>query len=184
MKPFSVRELTRKDTEALLAFEIQNRDWFESHIDAREPSFYSVQGVAEHIDGYLAGFAAGAWHPFVIEDASGNIVGRANLKNIDPAQGCAEVGYRVSQHACGQGLATLALKHLIRQAQTRWQLTQLVAYAFKENLGSMKVLQRCGFLPEQPVCNAQAGAECRFVLPIQGHAAGDFTAYTRPSLWR
>jgi len=92
MTSFRVRELSSTDTEALLAFETQNREWFESHIDARAPSFYSVQGVAEHIQAYLADFALGAWHPFVIEDASGEIVGRANLKSIDSPQGSAEVG--------------------------------------------------------------------------------------------
>ncbi|MNO10102.1 hypothetical protein D3C81_2337380 [compost metagenome] len=54
------------DAQALLAFEIRNREWFESHIDAREPSFYSSQGVADHIESYLSDFAVGAWHPFVI----------------------------------------------------------------------------------------------------------------------
>lgn len=163
---FSIRELSRTDTEALLAFETENRAWFESHIDARAPSFYSVQGVNEHIDGYLSDFARGVWHPFVIEDSRGSIVGRANLKGIDTAAGVAEVGYRVAQSACGQGLATQALEHLIGQAQARWALTQLVAYVFPENAGSRKVLERCGFLPEHPVNRDAAAVERRFVRAI------------------
>ena len=166
MPPFKMRELSRTDTQALLAFETLSREWFESHIEARAPAFYSLQGVAEHIEGYLAAFAAGTWHPLVIEDCSGNIIGRANLKNIDTAQRSAEVGYRIAQDACGQGLATQALRHLIEQARTRWQLTRLVAYVYKENLGSTKVVERCGFLPEQPVADGKAGAERRFVLLI------------------
>ncbi|MCQ3034504.1 GNAT family N-acetyltransferase [Pseudomonas syringae] len=164
MKPFLIRELTSADTEALLAFEVRNREWFESHIDAREPDFYSLQGVAEHIDCYLADFALGVWHPFVIEDSSGRIVGRANLKGINSSGQTAEVGYRIDQHACGQGLATLALRHLIEQATERWGLVQLVAYVFKENIGSRKVLERCGFRLEQP--QGDDDAECRFVLSV------------------
>ncbi|MNP09896.1 Ribosomal-protein-serine acetyltransferase [compost metagenome] len=166
MKTFKIRELKSTDTEALLAFEVRNREWFESHIDARDPSFYSLQGVAEHIQGYLSGFAIGAWHPFVIEDCNEKIVGRANLKSIDPATGSAEVGYRIDRDACGQGLATQAVRHLIEQAQRRWQLMQLIAYVFKENVGSRKVLERCGFVPEQPYGNEEPGAECRFVLSV------------------
>jgi ribosomal-protein-alanine N-acetyltransferase len=161
-----VRELRSADTEALLAFEINNREWFEAHIDARDPSFYSLQGVADHIESYLSDFAMGAWHPFVIEDSSERIVGRANLKSIDLSERSAEVGYRIAQSACGQGLATLALEHLIQAAQTRWELTQLVAYVYKDNAGSRKVLDRCGFVPEQPSCNDNAGDECRFILAI------------------
>ncbi len=33
VKPFRIRELGNTDAEALLAFEIQNREWFESQID-------------------------------------------------------------------------------------------------------------------------------------------------------
>ncbi len=166
MESFSVRELRTTDTEALLVFETRNREWFESHIDARDPAFYSLQGVADHIAGYLSDLAIGAWHPFVIVDCRQAIVGRANLKNIDLASGSAEVGYRIDQRACGQGLATLALRHLIEQAQVRWGLTQLVAFAYKENLGSRKVLDRCGFQLEQPSCNKSTGNERRFVLPL------------------
>lgn len=50
MQSFKVRELRSTDTQALLAFETRNREWFESHIKARDPAFYSVQGVAEHIE--------------------------------------------------------------------------------------------------------------------------------------
>lgn len=164
MKPFRIRDLTSADTEALLEFEVRNREWFESQIDPREPDFYSSQGVAEHIDCYLADFAIGLWHPFVIEDSGGRIVGRANLKGINSSGQAAEVGYRIAQEACGQGLATLALNHLIEQARERWGLTQLVAYVFEDNLGSKKVLERCGFRLEQP--SGGDAAECRFVLSV------------------
>ena len=165
MKPFRIRELTSADTQALLAFEARNREWFESQIDAREPDFYSLQGVAEHIDCCLADFALGVWHPFVIEDCNARIVGRANLKGINSLEQTAEVGYRVDQNAGGQGLATLALEHLIEQAKERWGLTQLIAYVFKENLGSMKVLERCGFQLAQS--SGDEPAEYRLVLSTQ-----------------
>jgi [ribosomal protein S5]-alanine N-acetyltransferase len=164
MKTVSVRTLEKTDTDALLAFETRNREWFESQIDPRDPSFYSPQGVADHIEGYLSGFAKGTWHPFVIEDSSGGIVGRANLKNIHSPKGCAEVGYRIDQRLCGQGLATLALKHLIQEARIHWHLTQLLAHVYKHNTGSRKVLERCGFLVETDDWEADTQDECRFTL--------------------
>ncbi|RJX77402.1 GNAT family N-acetyltransferase [Pseudomonas sp. LS-2] len=166
MQSFSVRELSSGDTDALLAFEAHNREWFESQIDARDPAFYTSAGVAEHIERYLSDFASGIWHPFVIQDPTGRIVGRANLKAIDSAQGLAEVGYRVGQEACGKGVATLALKHLIQQARSRWALTALVAYVYPDNIGSQKVLDRCGFVPEPRWEAQQIGTERRFVLTL------------------
>jgi ribosomal-protein-alanine N-acetyltransferase len=144
-----IRTLQESDAEALLAFEVENRTWFERHIDARDTVFYSTRGVCDHIDDYLSGLAAGTWHPFVIEGANGKIIGRANLKDIDTSGRSAEVGYRIAQEACGQGLATLAVRHLIQQAQSHWHLGRLLANVYAENIGSVKVLQRCGFLVDQ-----------------------------------
>lgn len=166
MQSFKIRELEATDAEALLAFEMHNRQWFESRIDARPGSFYSASGVAQHIQSYLCDFAAGVWHPLVIEDSNEKIVGRANLKCIDPATRSAEVGYRIDQGSCGQGLATLALEHLIEQARSRWTLRQLQAYVFKDNLGSQKVLARCGFSPVPAADDQAASAELRYRLTL------------------
>lgn len=166
MKPVRIRTLESADAEALLTFELDNREWFERHIDARDAAFYSVRGVTEHITAYLSGYAAGNWHPFVIEDSGGKIVGRANLKDIDTSQRSAEVGYRIAQSACGQGLATQAVRHLVQEARLRWNLKQLVANLYAENIGSAKVLKRCGFLIEHPSGQEGTGKEYRFGLSI------------------
>ncbi|WP_017905913.1 GNAT family N-acetyltransferase [Pseudomonas asplenii] len=166
MSSFRVRRLEATDVQALLAFETLNREWFESRIDARDPAFYSIQGVAEHIERYLSGFADGTWHPFVIEDERGHIVGRANLKDIGVSAGTAEVGYRVGHDVGGQGLATLALRHLIQQARQHWKLTQLVAYVYRDNIASRKVLDRCGFRVEQAPPEEAVNDRQRMVLSI------------------
>lgn len=167
METVTIRTLQNTDAEALLTFERDNREWFERHIDARGAAFYSVQGVTEHIAAYLSDYAAGTWHPFVIVDAGGKIVGRANLKDIDMSARSAEVGYRIAQSACAKGLATRAVRHLIEQAQLRWDLNQLVANVYVDNIGSAKVLERCGFVIEQTSRQAGADQEYRFGLSIQ-----------------
>ncbi|MBV6826015.1 GNAT family N-acetyltransferase [Pseudomonas sp. PD9R] len=166
MNLVKIRTLKSTDAEALLRFEMDNREWFERHIDARDSAFYSMQGVTDHIAVYLSDFAAGAWHPFVIEDSAGKIVGRANLKDIDLSERSAEVGYRVAESACGQGLATLAVRHLIQEAQSHWNLKQLVAHVYPENIGSAKVLKRCGFLIEPASRQEGMEHEYRFSLSI------------------
>ena len=47
MKAIHIRTLQADDVEALLAFELENRDWFERHIDSRGSAFYSVQSEIE-----------------------------------------------------------------------------------------------------------------------------------------
>lgn len=158
-----VRTLRSVDADALLAFELANRAWFERHIAPRDPAFYTPAGVAAHIDDYLTGLAAGTWHPFVLMDEHGAIVGRANLKDIDQAARSAEVGYRVAEHACGRGLATLALRHLVGAAGVRWQLQRLDAFVYPANVGSRTVLARCGFVAQPVPADA---AEQRFTLAL------------------
>ncbi|MBD9561668.1 GNAT family N-acetyltransferase [Pseudomonas sp. PDM09] len=166
MKPVRIRTLQSTDAEALLTFELDNREWFERFIDARDAAFYTVQGVTDHIAAYLSGFTAGTWHPFVLEDVDGKIVGRANLKGIDMSERSAEVGYRIAQSACGRGLATLAVRHLIQEAQLHWNLKQLVANVYAGNMGSAKVLERCGFLIEPLSRQETTEHEYRFDLSI------------------
>lgn len=141
-----IRTLRLNDAPALLEFELANRNWFESQIDARAPDFYNLDGVGAHIQDYLARHAAGTMHPCVAVDEEGEIVGRCNLKEIDRSARRAEVGYRIASYACGRGLAGAALSHLMELAYGQWQLTGLDAHVTIANAASARVLQRAGFI--------------------------------------
>jgi len=140
-----IRTLRLSDAPALLDFELANRGWFESHVDAREPDFYNLDGVAAHIEDYLARHAAGSMHPCLLVEEDGDIIGRCNLKDIDRASQRAEVGYRIASYACGRGLAGAALSHLMELAYGQWQLAGLDAHVTIANAASARVLERAGF---------------------------------------
>jgi len=140
-----IRTLSLADAPALLEFELANRGWFESHVDARATDFYSLGGVTAHIESTLAGFAAGTMHPCLLLEEDGDIIGRCNLKDIDRASQRAEVGYRIASYACGRGLAGAALAHLMGLAYGQWQLTGLDAHVTVANAASARVLERAGF---------------------------------------
>jgi ribosomal-protein-alanine N-acetyltransferase len=148
MKDVTIRTLRQDDARQLLEFELDNRAWFERHIDSRSAAFYSLQGVSQHIAEYLDAHARGNWHPCVILHGD-EIVGRANLKDIDTATGCAEVGYRIAEHAAGKGLATRAVKHLMHLARSEWRLARLKADVTANNAASGRVLEKCGFVQGQ-----------------------------------
>ncbi|MGK5040805.1 GNAT family N-acetyltransferase [Janthinobacterium sp. GB1R12] len=146
MSIFTIRTLRPDDAAPLLAFEQANRAWFERHIDRRPDDFYSIDGVQAHVAQFLDEHAQGRMHPCVIVDEHGELIGRANLKDIDGQTQTAEVGYRIGQQQAGKGLATAALRHLIDLAQDEWQLASLCAYAIDGNAASIRVLERCGFV--------------------------------------
>lgn len=145
MDGVKIRTLRHDDAARLLEFERAHRHWFEQHIEPRGDAFYSPDGVREHIAGFLDAHAAGCFHPCVLTAADGAIIGRANLKNIVRHAGSAEIGYRIAQDRVGQGLATLAVHHLIALAGSSWQLSRLTALVRVKNAASARVLEKCGF---------------------------------------
>lgn len=142
----NIRTLQAGDLERLLAFELANRAWFEQHVEARAPAFYSQAGVAEHIADYLDIHAAGIMHPCVLtSDDGAAIIGRANLRSIKRAAGTGEVGYRIAHSEARKGLGGMALEHLMELARGQYGLRMLSAWISPQNLGSQRILEKHGF---------------------------------------
>lgn len=141
-----IRTLQADDGERLLKFELENRAWFEQHVEARGAHFYSADGVAAHIGDYLEAHRAGALHPCVLLDDDGAIIGRANLRRIDRIAGTGEVGYRIAHSQARKGLGSQALAHLVQLAQDQYGLHHLNAWISDSNLGSRRIMEKCGFV--------------------------------------
>jgi ribosomal-protein-alanine N-acetyltransferase len=58
-----------------------------------------------------------------------------------------EIGYWIGRPYWGRGYATRAVRLLIEEAQRRG-IERLQAEVFPENFGSIRVLEKCGFLRE------------------------------------
>lgn len=152
-KSLHIRLLSRDDTASLLQFEFNNRAWFETQIAARPTAFYSLEGVQRHISALLVDHAAGKFHPCLLVNYEGEILGRANLKDINQEEGSAEVGYRIAYQHQGKSFASAALLHLIAIARFEWHLQRLYAYVLDGNPASARVLQKAGFIADQVIPN-------------------------------
>ena len=102
------------DARALLEFECQNKDWFDQFIPPREPDFYSMNGVKQHIRELLLDYHSHEMLPMLIKD-SGQIVGRLNVFEIEYDKGSAQLGYRVGQEYVNKGIAHWAVSTIIDQ---------------------------------------------------------------------
>lgn len=139
-----LRLLQQADGPALLQMELANRAWFERYIAPREEGFYSEAGVEAHIAQFLREFAQGRILPLVLLNHGGEICGRANLHEIDGRS--AKLGYRLAQQVCGRGLATRIALHLCELARHPYALQALHTSVAAQNLASVRVLQKCGFI--------------------------------------
>jgi RimJ/RimL family protein N-acetyltransferase len=76
--------------------------------------------------------------------------GQVRIVWISPqlAHGDAEISYWLGRPFRGQGLATQAVRHMVRDAlRSRPGLRRIVAYVHPENAASARVLERAGFVP-------------------------------------
>ncbi|KDM93532.1 hypothetical protein EA58_00145 [Photobacterium galatheae] len=137
-----ISPLRPEHTEALFVFEQENRDWFEQSVPARPQRYHELVTFRAVIDELLQAQAQGDCLLFVLEE-NDCIVGRANL--VDISASGAEIGYRIGQSYAGQGLATLAVKHLLQVAKQDFNLEKVVASTTMNNLASRRVLEKSGF---------------------------------------
>jgi [ribosomal protein S5]-alanine N-acetyltransferase len=133
------------DAEALLAFELANRAWFEHWVVPRSPSYYSLEAVCAVLA--LAGRERemDISHQYLLKGA-GAIVGRINLTGVQRvAFNKAALGYRIGQAQAGQGVATRAVALMLEEAFGKLGFWRIEANSRPENLASMRVLERNGF---------------------------------------
>lgn len=134
--------LSKCHATKLLDFELANKAWFESLIEARESSFYTPKGVAAHIDALSKAMALGTGYSGVLVK-NNIIVARANLKSIYNNK--ATVGYRVAKNSISQGFASYCLVQLLEVAQNKYDIKHLKAQVLENNPASMHVLQKHNF---------------------------------------
>lgn len=132
----------------LLAFELANKQWFESLIEARPNTFYSLEGIEEHIKQLDVMHKLGKSRSYVVLQED-EIVARANLKDI--SQGSAAVGYRVAHQKTSMGLGKRCLSHLIYTAKESLMLSRLHAQVLDNNPASLHLLQKAGFVKTRTI---------------------------------
>lgn len=77
----------------------------------------------------------------------GRIVGQAALSNVSraPVYLNSTLGYSVDQHHQGVGIATALVTHAVREAFLLEGLHRVEAGTLLHNIGSQRVLEKCGF---------------------------------------
>ncbi len=75
----SIHLLQPSDVGPLFEFEVENREWFNQFVPARDDSFYSDSGVADQVTRFLKEYQNGELIPMLIKDANGVICGRIKL---------------------------------------------------------------------------------------------------------
>jgi [ribosomal protein S5]-alanine N-acetyltransferase len=143
----SVSRLLRvEDAPVLADLYRTGRDFLAPWMPVRAGSYLTPAGQRRAIEEVLALHEQGAAVPYVILDG-GEVVGRVTLSNVSRAsfQSC-NLGYWVSEAHNGKGLATAAVREMMRLAFGELGLHRIEAGALPENVRSQAVLARNGFV--------------------------------------
>ncbi len=148
MKGVSVtRLITPHDAPALARLVRANREFLAPWEPVRGEDYFTEDGQRADILGSLAQYAQGVKVPHVIVRESGGIAGRITLNTVvRGAFQSASVGYWLGAADNGRGLATAAVRDMIKLAFQDLGLHRLEAGTLVDNVRSQRVLERSGFV--------------------------------------
>ncbi len=141
-----VRLVRPEDAPDLAALLVANRAALAGWEPVREEAFFTVDGQRRTLDDALRQHAAGtAWPGLVVVD--GVPAGRVNLTNVvHGAFRSGDLGYWVDAAHQGRGVATAAVRAVLRVAFGELGLHRVQAGTLVHNHASRRVLAHNGFV--------------------------------------
>ena len=139
--------VTEKDYEALFAFEMRNKSFFERNLPPRPEGYQQYQSFKKIMGTLLREQGAGEYFMYLVKDNEGNIVTRINLQiKADKGTKRADLGYRTDCLAQGKGMTSQALRLVLKEAFTRHALSEVTAGTASDNYASQRILIKNGFV--------------------------------------
>lgn len=140
-----MREIRTADAAGLAEVLERNREYMAPYEPDRPEGFYTGAGQLARIEALLEDRDGGRVLPYVLI-GSGAPIGAINLGSIARGPLCSGgVGYWVDQAWAGKGVATAALREVIRIARDEAGLHRVEAGTRVDNLASQRVLAKAGF---------------------------------------
>ena len=141
----TTRLVQLEDVPVLAELLRANREFLAPWEPIRGDDYFTVEGHEAVIRAALEQHEQGRSLPHVILE-SGRVVGRINLNNIvrGPFQSCS-LGYWVGAADNGRGIATEAVRGIVRVAFEEMGLHRIEAGTLLHNAASQRVLERNGF---------------------------------------
>ena len=122
----------------------------------------------EHFrDAITADPASARWGPrLIVVDTPRTLVGWGGFKGPPgDADGTVEIGYAIAPAWEGRGVATAAVRELLREAWAAPEVRRVAAHTLPEPGASVRVLEKNGFARDGEHVDDDDGVVWRFALP-------------------
>lgn len=138
--------MTVADADALLALRVSNRAFFDPWEPDSSGELYTVEGQRKDLAQRERDWRDDKRYSFAITSPEGEIIGGIVLSNVlRGALQSANVGYYVAESHNNRGVATEAVRHVVRFAFDKLGLHRVEAGVMPHNPRSMRVLEKAGF---------------------------------------
>ena len=137
------RSFCEEDVDEILAFELENREYFERWFSRKHDVHDCGQLLIHEIcqPGNIRQYE----HSFIVRYL-GRIIGRTTLHAIDRVvANSAAMEYCVAERFSGCGIATIVVAKTVRFAFDQLALWRVDASVRSDNTPSIRVLQKCNF---------------------------------------
>jgi len=139
----TLRQLTQADCADL--FMMRHDPSMIEFTDSKSDE--TISDTAAYIDRMKKGVEDDRWILWGLEHGeSGQVIGSISLWNFDWDANSAELGYGLTPTFHGRGFMTEALTGVVDYAFHTLRLSTLMAYTETQNLPSIKLLDKCGFV--------------------------------------
>ncbi|UTR14728.1 GNAT family N-acetyltransferase [Salipaludibacillus sp. LMS25] len=138
----TLRPLTMDDCERLFCFEKENKSFFELMVPPRPDSYNTKRAFKKIVEQLIDEQNRQKSYFYLIMNNKDDLVGRLNITDINNE--CGNIGYRIGENYCGQGLASKALKQFLLTTPDL-PLKCLKAKTTNHNISSQRVLEKNQF---------------------------------------
>ncbi|MEC0343729.1 GNAT family N-acetyltransferase [Peribacillus frigoritolerans] len=145
-----LRQLKLSDAENLLQLLVENKEFFEPFSPNRSSNYYSLEKQKELIKTWEQKSKENIKYQFgIFLKKNHKLLGTISLFQINrgPLQS-ALIGYYLDQKNNGNGYTTEAVNLVIDYAFRTLSLHRIEAGVMPNNIGSIRVLEKAGFLKE------------------------------------
>lgn len=101
----------------------------------------------------------------IVVQARDAVVGGCRFKSA-PVDGCVEIGYGVAPSERGRGIATVAVRELLRLATVSGLVRQVVAHILPDNAASSRVVARLGFTAGATLVDPDGEVVVQWIRPV------------------
>ncbi len=139
---YILREQTIEDAEAFLEY------YSDPEVSKYIVSFIpkTVEEARSEIRYWINVFSYNDGLYFAIARKSDNkMIGSVGVSGVNRSHNRIEASYDLAKEYWGQGIMTKALKVVLKYAFSELKFNRIEAYAMPDNIGSQRVLEKCGF---------------------------------------